>query len=484
MGRRASILILVLWLLLILSLIGLSFSSSVRTNLSITTSRASRTKARYYAKAGIERTVAELLLRTQDGYYGETSGFYNDAERFSMQPLGDGAFSLLTNKKLETGEPVFGITDEAGRVNINVAAEEALLSFPEITAEMCNSLLDWRDDDFEMRLDGAEDDYYMILPDPYFCKNRELQSIGELLLVRGWTQLDLFGEDVNESGYLDRNEDDGDQTPPLDNANGVLDMGLARFFTIYSRDKELNPNGEQRLALGNATEQQLQQIEGMDQTRAQSLVQWRGNNQLNSLGALFDVTVATQNPPSGQSGTGGNSDASGSSGNQSGGSSGRGGSSGLRGGGRAQGPQARTGGSAPGRGGPSAPSSSAQKAFTFEQAAQLADWVCVNTDDKRNRINLNTAPYEVVMTLPQMTEAVAQEIVNYRTASPFLRRGDLRNVNGMTEEIFKAIIDSVTVQSYQFRIIAEGREAETRMVIETVVDLSTDPPQFLYWREL
>jgi len=475
-GRRAAMLILVLWILLILSVIAMSYANTVQTGLHITGARTAKVKARFYAKAAIERTLAELTA-AQMPFYGHTSGFYDDAAHYFEQPIGEGVFSLLTDESNEMGEPVYGLIDESSRLNLNTLTQEQLVTFPEITGEMTNSLLDWRDDDFETGLDGAEDDYYSILPEPYLCKNRQFQTVGELLLVRGWDEVALFGEDVNGNRYLDRSEDDGDATPPLDNADGALDRGLARFFTLYARDKELDPNGQARLDLKSAGQEQLQRLEGMNETRARAIVQWRGNNQFDSLGDLLDVTEAQQqNQQSGQGAPGGQSGRGGQGGGR-GGQSGRSGRSGQTG---------RTGQTGQGsQGGQSSQSSSSgQKVFNFEQAAQLLDWVCVGTEEKRNRVNLNTAPYEVLMALPGMTESLAGEILTRRQGQgAFERKGDLRGVNGMTEEIFRQLIDYVTVQSYQFRVVAEGRDGAVRTTIETVLDLSGETPQILYWRE-
>ena len=53
--------------------------------------------------------------------------------------------------------------------------------------------MDWRDKDNLHRLNGAEDDYYLSLPQPYKCKNGDFTSIEELLLVRGVTPEIFYG---------------------------------------------------------------------------------------------------------------------------------------------------------------------------------------------------------------------------------------------------------------------------------------------------
>jgi hypothetical protein len=51
-----------------------------------------------------------------------------------------------------------------------------------------------------------------------------------------------FGEDLNENGVLDPNEDDGEESPPYDDADGVLDHGIRDFVTVDSGTASVNPN--------------------------------------------------------------------------------------------------------------------------------------------------------------------------------------------------------------------------------------------------
>lgn len=71
-------------------------------------------------------------------------------------------------------------------------------------------------------------------------------------------------------------------------------------------------------------------------------------------------------------------------------------------------------------------------------------------------VNLNTAPAEVIMTLPQMTEEIAQAIVAYRDSNPMVSRGDLLRIDEVTPAIFNAIVEKVTVVSDTFLVRALG----------------------------
>ena len=65
--------------------------------------------------------------------------------------------------------------------------------------------MDWRDPDDFYRLNGAENDYYHSLSEPYECKNGDLDTIEELLLVRGVTTELYYGiKKKDEEGNVER----------------------------------------------------------------------------------------------------------------------------------------------------------------------------------------------------------------------------------------------------------------------------------------
>jgi len=63
-----------------------------------------------------------------------------------------------------------------------------------------------------------------------------------------------------------------------------------------------------------------------------------------------------------------------------------------------------------------------------------------------DRININTAGIEELVTLPGIGRAYAERIVEYRTKNgPFKRVEDLLNVRGVGEKTFEKIKDRLTV---------------------------------------
>jgi len=95
------------------------------------------------------------------------------------------------------------------------------------------------------------------------------------------------------------------------------------------------------------------------------------------------------------------------------------------------------------------------------KVAQLIDYFCVETDRiVLGKVNLNTAPVEVIAALPGSSEGLAQDIVARRDQEPFRSLGDV--VAFFMEQpggpgLFGQMIDRVTTKSSTFLVEAMGR---------------------------
>lgn len=205
-------------------------------------------------------------------------------------------YSVVAQKHDDLFEDRFryGITPEAGKLHLNAAseAEIAALLTPILQnleldnfLELIDALLDWRDEDDEPRPNGAESEYYNLLEPGYYPKNGPLDTIEELLLVKGFSAAVLYGEDTNRNGLLDWNEDDADETfPYYDNADGILDRGVAPFVTVWSSE----PGTDSQPALGKinvntAPLAVLAAIEGMPPEAAENIVALRAEQSAETL---------------------------------------------------------------------------------------------------------------------------------------------------------------------------------------------------------
>src|SRR5262249_10422864 len=135
---------------------------------------------------------------------------------------------------------------------------DILMTLPNMTEDIANSILDWLDPDDSPRTSGAENDYYQSLSQPYSCKNGPLDSLEELLLVKGVTPQLLFGNDRNRNGILDADEED----------SGNLDLGWSAYLTVYTHELNLDSQGNQRIYVNdsdlNTLSQNLTSAVGQD----------------------------------------------------------------------------------------------------------------------------------------------------------------------------------------------------------------------------
>ena len=155
---------------------------------------------------------------------------------------------------------------------------------PGMTAELADAILDFIDDDDEPRTNGCESEYYKSLTPSYPAKNGPLETLDELLLVRGVTPDLLYGEDANRNGLLDPNENDGSVSWPPDNADSTLQLGWSSYLTVFGREKNVQFDGTPRININNNNLADLfDQLEKtFDAEVAQFVIAYRVNGQSQS----------------------------------------------------------------------------------------------------------------------------------------------------------------------------------------------------------
>lgn len=150
----------------------------------------------WLAEAGYQRAVAEILPEAIAHQLDETGRL-----AFRRQRLGTVDVPVRIDVPLGSGRFSYRITDETARLNVNQTPAAVLgRLLTELGVEktvrdtVLDSIQDWRDPNEEHRLNGAESDYYQTLPVPYRSKNGDLDTVDELLQVRGVTPALLRGE--------------------------------------------------------------------------------------------------------------------------------------------------------------------------------------------------------------------------------------------------------------------------------------------------
>ncbi len=222
-------LILTLWILTILSVIGLSFAHRVRFEVKIASYHRDELKALALAQAGVEIGIAKLTYDLTNGEFDSLDD--NWATESEMQ-IKDTSGEVVDTYRVR-------ITDEARKFNINARMEDEakrrilrdLLKALEIkdAEPIADCILDWIDEDDLHRLNGAENSYYQNLDEPYECKNGPLDTVGELLLVKGITPTILYGDGSNQRGLAYRQ------------------AGLTDFITVCQEDINVNTASEEFL---------------------------------------------------------------------------------------------------------------------------------------------------------------------------------------------------------------------------------------------
>ncbi|MDT8303153.1 MAG: type II secretion system protein GspK, partial [Sedimentisphaerales bacterium] len=241
-----TILIVTIWVLLVLAGLALVFARSIRVAAIIGANHVASLEAECIADGASEYVMAKLATSKEE----ETSTLM-ESEPYKAMQLGEGYFWILRSNLEDEREFDYGLTDEAGKINLNSASEEMLLRLPDMTAELAASIIDWRDEDSEISPGGAEDEYYLLLSQPYNCKNSPLETVDEILLIKGASKEILYGEDTNLNSILDDNENDGDLRNPPDNRNGRLDSGFYDYVTVYSVEINLDNDGNRRININD-----------------------------------------------------------------------------------------------------------------------------------------------------------------------------------------------------------------------------------------
>ncbi len=246
--QSGTVLIVTIWVVLVLAGLALVFAQSMRVAVAVSANHVASLQAECLAAGALEYLVAKLSAGTQEqGTSTETTDSYTALQ------VGEGYFWILRSNLESDREFDYGLVNESNKINLNSASQEMLQRLPGMTAELAASIIDWRDSDSEVTTGGAEDEYYLLQSNAYHCKNASLETVNEILLIKGASEELLYGEDTNLNGVLDDCENDGDLSDPPDNQNGRLDAGFYDYVTVYSVEANVDSQGSARVNINSAT---------------------------------------------------------------------------------------------------------------------------------------------------------------------------------------------------------------------------------------
>jgi len=516
--RRGIVLLLVLVVVTMLAFATISFC-----NLMLSERRAAQTsgrqaRARALAQSGAE--VARQFLDRDPQSQLDAGGIYDNSRRFAnvlvaddVTPQERGYFTIVA-PKMDNNTIAgvrYGLQDESMRINLNTlldmeksskgSAKAALMALPSMTDEISDAILDWLDADDTPRDNGAETEYYASLLPPYAARNGPIQSIEELLLVRGVTPQLLFGLDAVRMGLIDASVENA--LDGVDNSDGSMDHGWAAYFTIYSAESTLKPDGTAKINLNGSDLKQLYDDlkTALDEPSAMFIVAYRAYGaaktttqpgqpadasavkstdataasepidvsklkakvQLTSVLDLIGVTVKIE--PETSPGAPGTPGTPGSGG----------------GGGQAPKPSGR----------------SLQSPFTEGSMAtdlpKLMENTTVSTEETiRGRININQAPRTVLLCIPGVTADIADQIISKRIEDPKYDSQDHRYETWpLTEGIvkldaMKKLLPFITAGGsvYRAQILGTFAGGGPTARLEVILDAGKLPTKLLFWKDM
>lgn len=230
---RGFALLVVIMVLLLASFLASQLSLDVRAEQRIAANAKDRDRAAILAEAGFNIALFRLMdkpvaLEAEPEYGRLVAGF----------PY---------THPLKGGQVRYSAANESGKIDLN-ATDPRLLEFflrhRKLTLEQAgvviDSLLDWRDPDNLPRLNGAEQEYYMHLPEPHIPRNGRIEDPGEFFLLRGADL--LAGEFPAEEVFTVHNPEKGINVNSLTPA--MLDFimnGDAARIQAYHEARQLQP---------------------------------------------------------------------------------------------------------------------------------------------------------------------------------------------------------------------------------------------------
>jgi len=276
--RGGSALVMVLFIIVILTMLIGSFGFEAHLEARYAAYARDRIKATPRAQPG--GVLAEMMMTRAGGGAGASqlpdsqNRWFDAMERLRLgqeikglvQPLGEGFI-------------IVDIEPEPGRLNVNLLTREdweillGNIGIPEEYHEgIIDPILDWKEPGEMPRPKGAKtDDYYSRLDPPYKAKGGPLDTVRELLLVKGFSEAILTG------GVFDPMTVEGD--PALISSTHIRSVKVHddRDSLIYISGIEhmLTTYGDGKINIQSAPYDVLRTLPGVDEILAYAIMEER-----------------------------------------------------------------------------------------------------------------------------------------------------------------------------------------------------------------
>lgn len=467
-------LVAVLWIVMILTVIATEFLYSVRLEHNIQSNMVERTKMFYAAKAGLETFIAQL--KSDETPYDALT------EDWAEGLTGEIEDGMRPNNTLNYKVTV---TDESSKININTADENMLRGV--------------------LALAGVSDEEtsQTLAQAIVQARGQKFRTVGDLTKVEGMTPEILYG---NPQQQPQQTSTTTQQQSETSDEEQQASKPLVDLVTVHSVDKNVDAEGQNRVDINSANQEQLSQIQNENQQpkdevvgtqilspqEAQAIIDQRDQQQYNSIGDLFDTPAVSENMFNGIRDRISVEDEEGKV-------------------------NINTADASQLQSLPSMDQGVAEDIIRYRDSQgefnnidDIRNAKVVNIDDMKvlsdkvatsneqvvaGKININTAPAEILQLLPGMDETKVQAIVAYRETDtesdqnqqggPFENIGQLLNVEGIDENTFRQIVGLVTYRAHAFTVKSEGVAKDNKTIASctAIIDRTGDAIQIKLWKQ-
>jgi general secretion pathway protein K len=256
--QQGVILIIVLWFIVIISVLVAALATETRLTAEAVFRNQESLQTWNDTLKALRIAEMELLLTTMPATA-------EDEERQEYIKKGKNWAYRFDGRILNTAYPLpetvtVRIYDHAGRINVQRLTldrmrellEKQVGNDPEPLQALTDAWQDWIDTDDLKRQNGTEKEYYKELSPPYEPRNRILETVEELLLIKGFAE--IFKPD---------------------------DLGNA--FTVHSNSWQINPN--------LATREALVLLPGMTEAMAEAILVQRRKKEFKNIQGITELEV-------------------------------------------------------------------------------------------------------------------------------------------------------------------------------------------------
>jgi type II secretory pathway component PulK len=302
-NEKGIALLLVLWLITLFAVICAEFSSTMHTETVIVRNYKDGEQAYYTAEAGINRTIIELERASKTTRQNIAEDEDEEEPEFVYWEPGGGPYvfnidDYICEVKIEDENNRLGLNAFLKKAKTNPSLLKSLLNNKvglegEERDIVADSLIDWWDKDHNITgINGAENDYYESLEEPYKARNGEIPVIEELLMVRGVNEIIFYGTaknlgqkimitDEELKAFLEgrtENQEEIEAEIQYDWDNDTkINLGLCNIFSTFSTATSLNLN------INTASFEELLLLEGMDPETSREIITERNEDLFESI---------------------------------------------------------------------------------------------------------------------------------------------------------------------------------------------------------